>query len=845
MNSLSIVPFSEWPYISANYHISKNEAGEAVLAVFIQFDSDKVAAEAPEEQKSRWIYEELVSQIGREETGFLLANTLDNQESDLKPQLTVLLGKIMQVYVDKFSGTSNRAKPTLWITEKIDVSKINIASAFELNTSIKTTEKIDIEKEIKVVTQSESKLSPDFGFSDDPLKPVQISVDDFAADLQAAFPFLKMAYNQSKVVALLRWKDENTENKGIVFKTGTPEFLDFKPLSHQLVDLQMTMPAYESGQFIADGVPTKKQITGGDTDRWAYSFSKYLDDIIDSFDLKNNYYRSELLQIRREIATFLAERKLVYLLDRRLVPEMYKDSLINQLSHKLSIGFGSSTLLQCAVETENTNADFILHGDTSSNSYKFSAFMLPFSANGKVSQLHTSLQPNSGKFSIQDLESVNVSLDFSVNSIELHAGEILKLVNPYIANRLENVEIPIFQKGIAEPAVLSGQQGIAQAESISSDPTETMKSLKSWDYSFSYQYSAGIQDTLYFKLDPKPSLHATLQDASGLSRALAQFAVSIPLIWEDLNAESDEIQYYALKSFHWIATQISAAFQSLSSQNSRNSPTAAYSFEVKEKPEVKDNPDSALSILLKAENEFIQKYGFPELQIDNFSVQKTPGNDGESMIYKFYTASNGSLDFVKFSDRNLQGTRKFTIPGSDILKEEMHSVSLSGSRNAELVNDQAVDPEFAYFASAIMFPEPVRMMIARQNVNITSFTPEKQKAPFQTYFANFFNELFPASAALPIIKLGLGFNHVLPEGISVKSPIVLAEPFAFDREFSAKLANVVESWKQTTNPEISAEDYFEFSLTVYSSHDELPLIEFIDFRLDLASLSEFATSNKS
>ncbi len=421
--------------------------------------------------------------------------------------------------------------------------------------------------------------------------------------------------------------------------------------------------------------------------------------------------------------------------------------------------------------------------------------------------------------------------------------------------QIGQLSIPIPLRAYPSPPVLVAQTGAATVPptTMAGDLQEKIKQLKSWDYSFTYDYDPASQDMVRLKMvfNPNGSLSSATGPADynqNLFAALAQFITVYPVIKTDLarllTGAQDQTTLAAVKAFAQLVALVNQGWKppALKAGFMAGPPRIIYEFEVQ--------ADQANRLLtLKAISPDVIWPGVtalvPDPQTQGYHpdqpVSVTIAPDGRSAVY----------DFANLPALPSRWT--YTLKGLDVIAYQSGASSVRVLRNANLGQSQqkTVADVFQYQTPAVAFVNPfVPFLIHSEPVDIRG-AQETGNDPTEALTNLFTYLLFDVDGWKPTgsinTKVAWSYSYQLVDVESGTSlyPIGLAPRFDFHLSeawrtgFPQALADSLNAWLGLNDPARNQGGYY-LELSVYAGEDgqvDQPILELRSLYYPLESSS--------
>ena len=410
----AVIGIDQWPAISSNYFIKKNQNEFASFTVNLVFDAGSYVIEkneggaivktidADKAKRDLKLYDRINWQLERDDVKVYVSNTLDKSATEATTELRAFLTKIRGV-LEKLSKKETQQNVSSVLNFLINEAGINEAVIFALKVQleIKRTEQSQIDYQFLDV--------PEVKFSSSPVPPAfygNKQMHTFAEDLEKCLPFIKVALGESDVVTtqtstlkdsldlgltdnantkevwLTRWqyaKDDKAFNGIKIDAPLSYYYFSVRPLSTQLISRpdethpnEVTMRKYKTGEYIGkeDAETYKSIFTNVDIETLSSRFLNAVDTFFSSemstlawqLQTANGQCNQSIdpltcpfnvvEQSKRNLARTIAGKQLTTVLQYEGVPPEISEAAKKSLEQRLLIQLSNIYTINSLVQTQ-------------------------------------------------------------------------------------------------------------------------------------------------------------------------------------------------------------------------------------------------------------------------------------------------------------------------------------------------------------------------------------------------------------------------------------------------------------------------------------------------------------
>jgi len=399
--------------------------------------------------------------------------------------------------------------------------------------------------------------------------------------------------------------------------------------------------------------------------------------------------------------------------------------------------------------------------------------------------------------------------------------------------QIGSLSIPIPLRAYPSPPVLVAQTGGASTPpTTASGLQEEIKQLKSWDYSFTYDYAPASQDTVRVKMvfNPNGSLSTTTDPADynqNLFAALAQFISVYPAVKLDLagltTGAQDQKTLAAVKAFAELVVMVNEGWKppALKDEFMAGPPRIVYEFEVQADQESRKLTLNAISADVRwpAITALVPDGQTQGYQPDQ-PISVTIAPNGRSAVYDFSNLTS------------LPSRWSFTLEKLDVIAYQSGASSVRVLRNANLGQSQqkTVADAFQYQTPAVAFANAfVPLLIHTEAVSIRD-PQESGNDPTEALTNLFTYLLFDVDGWTPTgtintkVAWSYGYQLVAVDAGTAQYPISLAPRFDFQLTeawrtgFPQALAQSLNTWLSQNSPDQNQGAYY-LEVSVYAGEN--------------------------
>jgi hypothetical protein len=360
---------------------------------------------------------------------------------------------------------------------------------------------------------------------------------------------------------------------------------------------------------------------------------------------------------------------------------------------------------------------------------------------------------------------------------------------------LLKANVPVLLQTLPMPAVILQQQALASEGGSAADAATKLLESRLWDYRIAYDRQSAVQDTLILRLDTGDT-GASLVNATSrpdLFDALIEFSEAYAQLRTDL--EQEDVMPEARESFEWLALNVSNTWM-YRTQMMRMKQQASYRIAEAE------GEDGTLRVAITGAG----GPGVPQLLpcYEGFTAERI-GED-----WRF--CSDATQHYLTFADRNWH-LRSLVFEKLDVLEVESARAALALERNLLPVDGKTPNPDFA-LRTGFMTPgaSAAPFLTTQEPIDISGFgqTPAQR---IEGFFTRLFNNTTGRWLRLTV---SYSYEAVAGSGIPVTVPVLLLPKEEYATGLAARVANVINEWKQHHIPdEPQSGAFFELDLTVF------------------------------
>ena len=289
-----LIALDEWPSVTSDYVIARNQQGSPVLTVTLRFDADVyVPADDVEAGRAMALTDLgkflLISyQLTQPDVNVTLGSTMQGPSAESASPVEVMVQFVLSII--NFLKPISEGQPAPPVPAAAGISQPvtdgNTQNLFALVVRLEITRNRDLVndefKDIPSVSVVSSSVPANAG--DD----YQTTLQEFARQLETAFPQLKVLVAAPKK-ALAQTDEEiwiarlAPTDTGIAFNINgeQPSFFAVAPLSRNLLSRpDIVVYPYRSGRFIGNEIPIKTSQTSVDVEQFGRDFLTAMEEVL-------------------------------------------------------------------------------------------------------------------------------------------------------------------------------------------------------------------------------------------------------------------------------------------------------------------------------------------------------------------------------------------------------------------------------------------------------------------------------------------------------------------------------------------------------------------------------------
>ncbi len=908
----AMIALNQWPSTNVGYTISGS--GDATLLnIYIRFNAENFEQSGNDPQTALAMYTQLFYQLSQNDVEAEIGCSINSQTQpfSVKQNLLTYINSVY-TYLKELIDNQSPTPPSL-VTISLTIKDSNPSNIFRLDVQLYVRRTANVSPHFEDVADVQgftAHILPQLAGVSGAGGPTQYSLRSFSQDIETAFPNLHVATNgevnspeaKGTELFLARVSPSATANSIHIEGSNSISYLSLPPLTTHLITGTVQIYDYISGTPIQDGSTSMQRRTNVNMDQLAQTFLGAVESFLSpaySVPTWKIFYDGTVPPTTPYQTIVDSKKNLSYLLPRHVTgiyegvsPSMAgmsaaKAALTNALLINMNNAYAFDTIVQQPISVQSQYHDSAspnLEGVWQNTSDTTAAFSF---SQSKLSIADTPVEAPTyltSIFTAKDREAnANISLlpTFKVSALETNIHKIpaisnynastwLSFVTPfsaYPAGPTFHIPVPLRQYPTSPSLVSQGMTAgapqfldLPEKKQGSSDPT--LPELKQWTYSFTYDYLAADQDTVYADVSfntTQLGLKPRLRDGLDLFVTLAQFDAAYPGIQDDFETSllSDppqtEIAKNAVSSFSWLVERVYNAWGSWLEDKDYyyQSPLLAqlnYQYQIQEGQTAYESHSDLFGLTIRQMGATGPTLGVPI--VDIFQPGLSGQFDGKNRYQPIITALGPTSacfvykdlttdQYVTMADRDDQKLtqRKVQIEDLDILVQENAWSGVFIRRNEDLGAkfNLRTNPDFIYQTPTIRFKNRLTPLLD-PDAKIDMYTYSETDSPIalnlclQRFFQAFFTELSEETTTRKI-KLGAMYQYDIGQDDPVKTRIPIFSSLPYDFEiptdyyqscdnpstpFPCQVSAMIKQWVEAHHPS-TQESQLIFDLSLFSS----------------------------